>query len=96
MLFLSYFLEENCVQLHRLNFIKPVEIKKDQRVEVIIGSDQKASSIDFQVMYRYTPDEVWTQTASGSLQKVIFDKKNGDIKAQKESLEEMKDSIRFI
>ncbi|PYV42062.1 MAG: polyketide synthase, partial [Acidobacteria bacterium] len=84
--FFKIFPEEKSVHLHRLNFVKPIEVKKDQQVEVLVEPVRKGSSIDFQVVYRYASSEVWTQTATGSLQKTNVKNEKIDVESIKKSL----------
>ncbi|MCP4160487.1 MAG: SDR family NAD(P)-dependent oxidoreductase [Deltaproteobacteria bacterium] len=89
--FFSLFPEESSVHLHKLTFFKPVEVKKDQQVEVIVDSIGKGSGTDFQVLYRYAPSETWNLTANGSLQKTVLENQETDVENLKESLTEFND-----
>ncbi|MFJ6208615.1 beta-ketoacyl synthase N-terminal-like domain-containing protein [Lysinibacillus sp. NPDC092081] len=87
--FFNFFPEETSVNLHKLNFIKPIEVKREQQVEVLVSPIKKGSTIDFQVMYRHTPDNEWDLTAIGSLQKASFMNKEKDVEKIKNSLQEI-------
>jgi acyl transferase domain-containing protein/tryptophanase/acyl carrier protein len=86
--FFNIFPGESSVHLHRLSFIEPIEVKKDQSVEVLVEPVRKGSIIDFQVMYRYAASAKWSLTAAGKLQKTLFESKKVNIESVKDSLEE--------
>jgi acyl transferase domain-containing protein len=88
--FFKIFPQETGGHLHRLDFIKPIEIKKDQQVEVLVEPVQKGDTIDVQVMYRHGSG-TWNLTATGNLQKVPFENENIDIESIKSTLEEIHD-----
>ncbi len=87
--FFRIFPQENSVHLHQLSFIKPIEVKNDQRVEVLVEPAQQGGIIDFQVRYRYTSSAIWDLAATGKLQQDSFKNKNIDIENIKESLLEL-------
>ncbi|MCP3924585.1 MAG: SDR family NAD(P)-dependent oxidoreductase [Desulfobacterales bacterium] len=89
--FFNIFPAESSVHLHKLTFFKPIEVKKDQQVEVIVDSIEKGSGTDFQVLYRHAISETWNLTATGSLQKTILDHQEIDVENIKESLTEFND-----
>lgn len=78
--FFNTFTNENCVHLHKLNFIKPITVKKGQEVEVGINSIKGAESIDFEAVFRYDSADNWNLTATGTLRKTSFKKEIIDIK----------------
>jgi acyl transferase domain-containing protein len=86
--FFKFFPQESSVHLHKLNFVKPIEVKKNQQVEIIVEPINHGSRIEFQVMYRYMPAETWDLTATGMLQKAIFKSNKINLESMKESLEE--------
>ncbi|BBB93440.1 MAG TPA: SDR family NAD(P)-dependent oxidoreductase [Methylomusa anaerophila] len=69
-IFFRLFPQENNVELQRLNFIKPIEVKKDQSVEVVIEPLRKgaATELEFQAKYRYGASPAWDVAATGNLQ----------------------------
>jgi acyl transferase domain-containing protein len=89
--FFKIFPQESSVHLHRLSFVKPIEVKKNQQVEVKVEPVQKESIIDFQVMYRYSSIGKWELTATGNLRKTFFESKKIDIESVRKSLEEYND-----
>ncbi|AOY76261.1 SDR family NAD(P)-dependent oxidoreductase [Clostridium formicaceticum] len=93
--FFNIFPQENSVHLQRLNFVKPIEVKKQQQVEVLVEPVQKEAIIDFKVMYRYASSETWELTATGNLQKDFFPSKKIDIEDIKDSLEKFDDFNRI-
>jgi polyketide synthase PksN len=89
--FFRIFPQENSVHLHQLSFVKPIEVKKDQRVEVLVEPVQQGAVIDFQVRYRYTSSTIWDLAATGKLQQDSFENRTIDIEKTKESLLELHD-----
>jgi polyketide synthase PksN len=87
--FFRIFPQQNNVHLHRLSFIKPIAVKKDQRVEVSVEPVQKGSTMDFQVRYRYAASATWDLAATGNLQQASFESRKIDIENIKDSLEEL-------
>ena len=83
--FFKIFPQEDTVHLHKLTFIKPIEVKKDERVEVLVEPLSNGPAIDFQVLYRYGTLATWNLTATGNLQKTGFGNKQIDINSIKES-----------
>src|SRR3990172_220744 len=79
---------EESVNLHRLSFIKPIQVKKDQQVEVKIDTTQKGSAIGFSARYRYDKSGRWEPTATGSLRKADLEEKKIDIERLKDSFKE--------
>lgn len=77
--FFKIFPQESGVHLHRLSFIKPVVIGKDQRLEVLVKPTKKENVIDFQVAYRYAATAAWNLTATGSLRRTAFTDKKVDV-----------------
>jgi acyl transferase domain-containing protein len=86
--FFTMFPQEAGVHLHQLTFVKPIEVKKGERVEVVVEPVQNDSTIDFRVMSRETSSTKWELTASGNFQKTRFDNQDRDIEHIKESFEE--------
>jgi acyl transferase domain-containing protein len=86
--FFKLFPEEYCVHLHRLDFVKPIAVDRDRAVEVLVKTVQKGSGLDFQVVYREVSAAAWDITATGNLQKTLFESKKIDIERIKDSLEE--------
>ena len=84
--FFEMFPQENSVHLQRLNFIKLIEVSKDQRVEVIVAPVQTGNTIDFQVKYRCEASALWDVTATGTLQKTFMESKKIDIENIKKQL----------
>jgi len=89
--FFRMFPAENSVHLHRLSFIKPVEVKEGQQVQVQVEPEPKGSEINFRVMYRYGSSEKWSQTAAGALRKTDFTVSEADMLVVESSLEEYPD-----
>ncbi len=87
--FFRLFPEENNVHLHKLNFIKPIVVKKGQKVEVVVKTVQQGAGIDFSVQYRHIPSTPWEITATGNLQKTRFEDKAINIEYVKNSLQEI-------
>ncbi|NOU16649.1 MAG: SDR family NAD(P)-dependent oxidoreductase [Bacteroidales bacterium] len=89
--FFEIFKEEIYVHLHQLNFVKPVELKKDQKIEVLIEPVQEELKTDFQALYRYDKNTAWNKAATGSLQKVRFENKETDLTFLQKDLKEVHD-----
>ncbi|TCS93644.1 beta-ketoacyl synthase N-terminal-like domain-containing protein [Hazenella coriacea] len=94
--FFKLFPEEDQVQIRKLNYVQPVEVKKNQKVEVQVKPLQKESEIDFQVMYRYTSSDAWKVTATGQFKKAPFESKKIDIASIKAPLVECHQDIDRI
>ena len=93
--YFKLFPKENSGHLSKLNFINPIEVKKDQRVEVLIKPDFHGEKIDFNAMYRYQSSDGWDLSATGSLQKAITENKHADIGSIRSLLEEYPDVDRI-
>ncbi|MCR8993899.1 SDR family NAD(P)-dependent oxidoreductase [Brevibacillus laterosporus] len=86
--FFTLFPQENNACLHKLNFIEPIEVKKGQRVEVVVQPFEKGTSVDFHVMYKHEPSAAWKMTATGSFRKSQLRNKRVDIESLKKSSKE--------
>jgi polyketide synthase PksN len=87
--FFQIFPQETKVHLQRLTFMKLIEVKKDQRVEVLVEPVLKGPIIDFQIKYRYASSATWDLAATGNLQQASFESRSIDIENIKESLAEL-------
>ncbi|SFJ92820.1 beta-ketoacyl synthase N-terminal-like domain-containing protein, partial [Thermoflavimicrobium dichotomicum] len=87
--FFKMFPEEKNVRLHRLHFVKPIEVKKDERVEVLVEPVLKNFEVDFLVKYRHHHSENWNITATGTLQKAVFERKELDVESIKNTMEKI-------
>ncbi|MED1663357.1 SDR family NAD(P)-dependent oxidoreductase [Brevibacillus laterosporus] len=85
--FFNLFPQENSACLHKLNFIEPIEVKKGQRVEVLVQPFEKGTSVDFHVMYKLESSTAWKMTATGSFRKSQLLNKKIDVEDLKRSSE---------
>lgn len=86
--FFKLFPWENSVRLHRLSFVKAIELKPGRQIEVLVEPVQTGSTVDFEVRYRETAATAWELTATGQLQKAACESRSIDIETVKASLEE--------
>jgi acyl transferase domain-containing protein/acyl carrier protein len=86
--FFEIFPQEKSMNLQRLNFIKPIVVKEDQQVEVAVEPVQSGALTELQVRYRYGSAESWDLTATGNLQKAVFEGGPIDIRRLIDSLAE--------
>ena len=93
--FFKIFPQETDVQLQRLNLVKPVEVRKNRSVEVLVAPVFKELAVEFQVLYRYASTEEWKVTATGRLNKTPFELTKLDISIKKDSLDEYHDIDRI-
>ena len=93
--FFKLFPLEDAVLLHRLIFVEPIEIRKDQKIEVVPGAIQKGPVIDFKAWYSSKKSETWNLTATGTLQNTRFENKQINIEDIKKSFEEIKNIDRI-
>jgi polyketide synthase PksN len=86
--FFKLYPQEDSIHLHRLDFIRPIELTKGQQVEVLVEPVKQDFTDDFQVMYRYTASSPWDLVATGKLQKTHFPANRIELEGVKESLKE--------
>ena len=94
--FFQIFPQETNVQLQKLNFVEPIEVRKGESVEVLVRPVLKKLTIEFQVVYRYASTQEWKLTATGKLSKTPFELTSLDISDKKDSLREYRDVNRIF
>jgi len=85
----AYFSEKSeaqSVEIESLQFIDPIKVLQDQRVEISVDPAPDAEEGQFRVRYRYDDQQSWVPTASGRFVEGTFEEGTVDIKALQQSL----------
>ncbi len=89
--FFNNFPNDDCGGIHRLTFVKPIELTQGQKAEVFIEKETEGKG-GFTVLYRHNLSEEWRETAVGSMQRgVEFKKENIEFDNLKKEMTQIQD-----